>query len=94
MREIRVALLGADVPLNIAKDFVEKVKKKAREKILKSVKPGDLVAKIVHDLVELLSFNPKNEDFELILNKSKYNFNGGTTGSGKTTTAANFSSQT
>ena len=29
MREIRVALLEADVPLNIAKDFVEKVKKKA-----------------------------------------------------------------
>ena len=58
MREIRVALLEADVPLNIAKDFVEKVKKKAvGEKLLKSVKPGDLVVKIVHDtLVELLSF--------------------------------------
>ena len=72
MREIRVALLEADVPLNIAKDFVEKVKKKAvGEKLLKSVKPGDLVVKIVHDtLVELLSFNLKDEDFELLLNKS------------------------
>ena len=72
MREIRVALLEADVPLNIAKDFVEKVKKKAvGEKLLKSVKPGDLVVKIVHDtLIELLSFNLKDEDFDLLLNKS------------------------
>ena len=50
MREIRVALLEADVPLNLAKNFVEKVKEKAvGEKLLKSIKPGDLVVKIVHD---------------------------------------------
>ena len=91
MREIRVALLEADVPLNIAKDFVEKVKKKAvGEKLLKSVKPGDLVVKIVHDtLIELLSFNLKDEDFELLLNKSpSIILMVGLQGSGKTTTAA------
>ena len=91
MREIRVALLEADVPLNIAKDFVEKVKKKAvGEKLLKSVKPGDLVVKIVHDtLVELLSFNLKDEDFELLLNKNpSIILMVGLQGSGKTTTAA------
>ena len=91
MREIRVALLEADVPLNIAKDFVEKVKKKAvGEKLLKSVKPGDLVVKIVHDtLVELLSFNLKDEDFDLLLNKSpSIILMVGLQGSGKTTTAA------
>ncbi len=91
MREIRVALLEADVPLNIAKEFVEKVKKKAiGEKLLKSVKPGDLVVKIVHDtLVELLSFNLKDEDFELLLNKSpSIILMVGLQGSGKTTTAA------
>ena len=91
MREIRVALLEADVPLNIAKDFVEKVKKKAvGEKLLKSVKPGDLFVKIVHDtLVELLSFNLKDEDFDLLLNKSpSVILMVGLQGSGKTTTAA------
>ena len=91
MREIRVALLEADVPLNIAKDFVERVKKKAvGEKLLKSVKPGDLVVKIVHDtLVELLSFNLKDEDFDLLLNKSpSVILMVGLQGSGKTTTAA------
>ena len=91
MREIRVALLEADVPLNIAKDFVEKVKKKAvGEKLLKSIKPGDLVVKIVHDtLIELLSFNLKDTEFELLLNKSpSVILMVGLQGSGKTTTAA------
>ena len=91
MREIRVALLEAYVPLNIAKNFVETVKNKAvGEKLLKSVKPGDLVVKIVHDtLVELLSFNLKANDFDLILNKSpSIVLMVGLQGSGKTTTAA------
>ena len=91
MREIRVALLEADVPLSIAKDFVDQVKQKAvGEKLLKSVKPGDLVVKIVHDtLVDLLSFNLKDDDFELIINKAPSTIlMVGLQGSGKTTTAA------
>ena len=61
-----------------------------RKKLLKSVKPGDLVVKIVHDtLVELLSFNLKANDFDLILNKSpSIVLMVCLQGSGKTTTAA------
>ena len=91
MREIRVALLEADVPLDLAKEFVENVKKKAiGEKLLKSIKPGDLVVKIVHDtLVELLSANLEDNDFNLLLkNSPSIILMVGLQGSGKTTTAA------
>lgn len=56
LRMVRVALLEADVALPVAKDFVEKVKAQAvGEKVLRSVKPGQQVVKIVHDvLVETL----------------------------------------
>ena len=44
MREIRVALLEADVALPVAKGFIERVKEEAvGEKVLKSVKPGEQV---------------------------------------------------
>ena len=56
MREIRVALLEADVALPVVKDFVARVKEEARgEKLVRSIQPGQLVVKIVHDeLVKLL----------------------------------------
>ena len=91
MREIRVALLEADVPLNIAKDFVETIKKEAvGEKLLKSIKPGDLVVKIVHEsLIKLLSCNLEESDFELAIKKApSVILMIGLQGSGKTTTAA------
>ncbi|MAI02581.1 MAG: signal recognition particle protein [Rickettsiales bacterium] len=91
MREIRVALLEADVPLDIAKDFVEKVKSRAvGEKLLKSIKPGDLVVKIVHDsLIELLSSGLDDNKFNLNINKTPtVILMVGLQGSGKTTTAA------
>lgn len=88
MREIRVALLEADVSLPVVKEFIAKVKEDALgEKVVKSVQPGQMVIKIVHDeLVKLLGA----ESTEL-------NFNApapvcwmlvGLQGSGKTTTAA------
>jgi len=88
MREIRIALLEADVSLPVVKDFIAKVKGQALgEKVVKSVQPGQMVIKIVHDeLVKLLGA----EDTAL-------NFNApapvcmmlvGLQGSGKTTTAA------
>ncbi|MBR1825931.1 MAG: signal recognition particle protein [Alphaproteobacteria bacterium] len=88
MREIRVALLEADVSLSVVKNFISAVKTEALgEKVVKSVKPGQMVVKIVHDeLVKLLG----SETTEL-------NFNApapvcmllvGLQGSGKTTTAA------
>ena len=56
MREVRVALLEADVALPVVKDFIDKVKAKAvGETVIKSVTPGQMVVKIVHDhLVETL----------------------------------------
>ena len=56
LREIRVALLEADVSIEIAKEFIEKIKIKALGKeVIKSVTPGQMIIKIVNDeLVELL----------------------------------------
>ena len=56
MREVRVALLEADVALPVARDFVDQVTEKAvGQQVLRSVTPGQQVVKIVHDaLVETL----------------------------------------
>lgn len=57
VKEIRRALVGADVNYKIAKEFTDKVKDKAlgQENVLRSVKPGQLMIKIVNDeLVELM----------------------------------------
>ncbi len=56
LREVRVALLEADVALPVVKDFIEAVKDKAvGERVLRSVAPGRMVIKIVHDhLIEML----------------------------------------
>jgi signal recognition particle subunit SRP54 len=60
MREVRVALLEADVALPVVKDFVAKVREGAvGEKVVKSVTPGQMVVKLVHDeLVAFLSPGP------------------------------------
>src|SRR3546814_5174814 len=56
LREVRVALLEADVALPVVKDFIAAVREKAvGEAVVKSVTPGQMVIKIVHDhLVETL----------------------------------------
>src|ERR1043165_6908727 len=56
MREVRVALLEADVALPVARDFVEQVTERAvGQEVLRSVTPGQMVVKIVNDaLVETL----------------------------------------
>ncbi len=56
MREIRVALLEADVALPVVKGFITKIKAEAvGEKVIKSIKPGQQIVKIVHDgLVDML----------------------------------------
>src|SRR6266545_1771293 len=56
MREVRRALLEADVALEVARAFIDKVKAKAvGAQIVKSITPGQMVIKIVHDaLVETL----------------------------------------
>ena len=56
MREVRRALLEADVSLDVVRSFTDKVRAKAiGQAVLKSVTPGQLVVKIVHDeLVAML----------------------------------------
>ncbi len=86
MREIRIALLEADVNLNVAADFIEKVKADCTgQEVLKSVTPGQQVVKIVHDrLVELLGGGASELKFE---HKPAVIMLVGLHGSGKTTTA-------
>ncbi|MGO1076674.1 signal recognition particle protein [Inquilinus sp. CA228] len=60
MREVRVALLEADVALPVVKDFVDKARERAvGAEVLRSVTPGQQVIKIVHDcLIEMLGGTP------------------------------------
>lgn len=91
MREVRMALLEADVALPVVKDFVKRVKERAiGAEVAKSLKPGQMVVKIVHD-----------ELIETLGEPGRLNFSGsskphvimlvGLQGSGKTTTAAKLS---
>src|SRR4051794_9308981 len=88
MREVRVALLEADVALPVARDFVDRVTEKAvGQEVLRSVTPGQMVVKIVNDaLIETLG----SETAELNLNVSPpaVIMMVGLQGSGKTTTTA------
>ncbi len=86
MREVRLALLEADVNYKVVKEFTNHVKEKALgEEVKKSLKPGEVFVKIVNDeLVRLLGgdkaeFNTKGDPAILML--------AGLQGSGKTTTS-------
>ncbi|MGA1823607.1 MAG: signal recognition particle protein, partial [bacterium] len=59
MREVKIALLEADVNFQVVKTFIERIKQKAiGEDVLKSITPGQQIIKIVHDeLIELLGRN-------------------------------------
>lgn len=87
MREIRLALLEADVNYKVVKEFTTKVKEKALgEEVQKSIKPGDLFVKIVKDeLTELLGGESK--PLNLSGNPATLMLVG-LQGSGKTTTIA------
>jgi signal recognition particle subunit SRP54 len=88
MREVRVALLEADVALPVARDFVERVTEKAvGQEVLRSVTPGQMVVKIVHDaLVETLGSD--TAELDLNVNPPAVIMMVGLQGSGKTTTTA------
>jgi len=88
MREVRVALLEADVALPVVKDFIDQVQERAvGAEVLNSITPGQMVIKVVHDnLIRMLGS-------ELVPVTSGTNPPGvvmlvGLQGSGKTTTAA------
>ncbi len=88
MREVRRALLEADVALDVVKDFTEKVRAKAiGQDVVKSVTPGQMVVKIVHDeLVAMLGSDA--EPIDLAATPPVAILMVGLQGSGKTTTTA------
>ncbi|MFN0045407.1 MAG: signal recognition particle protein [Sphingorhabdus sp.] len=88
MREVRVALLEADVALPVVREFVDKVTEKAvGQSVLKSVTPGQQVVKIVNDaLVEMLG--AEQSDLNLAVAPPAIIMMVGLQGSGKTTTTA------
>ena len=88
LRNIRQALLEADVSLSVVKEFIEKVKPKALgEEIIRSTSPGQMMVKIVYDeLVQLLG--DTNYDINLNAVPPVPMMLVGLQGSGKTTTTA------
>lgn len=88
MREIRIALLEADVSLPVVKEFIEKAKSKAiGQELIKSINPAQLVIKIVHDqLIEALG--SESEPINLAAPSPMCILMLGLQGSGKTTSSA------
>jgi len=86
LREVRLALLEADVNFKVARDFIEKVKTKAiGQEVIQSIQPGQQIIKIIHDeLVELLG--SENYSLQLSGNPSCV-LMVGLHGSGKTTSS-------
>src|SRR4051812_14353112 len=86
LREVRLALLEADVNFKVARDFIERVKSKALgQEVIQSIQPGQQIIKIIHDeLVELLG--SANAGIELSGNASCV-LMVGLHGSGKTTSS-------
>jgi signal recognition particle subunit SRP54 len=88
LREVRLALLEADVSYKVVKDFVEDVKEKAiGQKVLEKLSPSQMVVKIVYDeLVELLGSTDSELHFES--GRPTAIMLVGLQGTGKTTSAA------
>ena len=88
MREVRIALLEADVNYAVAKDFINKVSEKAvGEDIIKSLTPGQQVIKIVRDELTTL-MGEKNEKLAVSSRLPTVILMCGLQGSGKTTMSA------
>src|SRR3974390_1507177 len=87
LRDVRMALLEADVNFKVARDFIERVKAKSiGMEVVQSIQPGQQIIKIIHDeLVELLGSS--NAGIQLSGNPSCV-LMAGRHGSGKTTSSA------
>ena len=90
LREVRVALLEADVSLPVARDFVKAVQEKAEgQAVTKSITPGQQVVKIVHDeLISVLAGDDAGAAALKVDNPPAPILMVGLQGSGKTTTTA------
>ncbi|MDA0710063.1 MAG: signal recognition particle protein [bacterium] len=88
MREVRRALLEADVNYKVARSFIEKVKEEAiGQEVLKTVSPGQQVVKVVHDaLVDLMGHRSSGLAFSAVPPSAIMMV--GLQGAGKTTTSA------
>ena len=88
LREIRIALLEADVALPVVKEFIEQAKEKAiGQELIKSINPAQMVIKIVNDqLIHALGGEP--EEINLNAPSPMVMLMVGLQGSGKTTTSA------
>src|SRR6476659_9225387 len=88
MREVRRALLEADVALEVVRDFTDKVKEKAvGQNVIKSVTPGQMVVKIVHD-ERVAMLGSDAQPIDLVAQPPVPRLLVGLQGSGKTTTCA------
>ncbi len=87
LREIRIALLEADVSLSVVRDFVEQVRVRALgQEVIRSISPGQMVIKIVHDhLIDLLGTD--GVELNLATTPPANILMVGLQGSGKTTTS-------
>lgn len=87
MREIRIALIEADVSLEVAKKFINNIKDKViGEKVIKSVSPAQMIIKIVQDnLVAVLG--SEKSDLNLAVKPPAVIMMVGLQGAGKTTTS-------
>jgi len=88
LREVRMALLEADVNFKVARDFIERVKEKSLgQEVIQSIQPGQQIIKIIHDeLVDLLG--SENAGLQVSGNPACI-LMVGLHGSGKTTSSAN-----
>jgi len=88
LKEIRLALLEADVALPVVKDFISNIKPKAiGQEIIRSTSPGQMIVKIVYDeLVSILGAKNEELNFKAVPPVSILLV--GLQGSGKTTSAA------
>jgi signal recognition particle subunit SRP54 len=88
LREVRIALLEADVALPVVKDLLDEIKTKALgQDVLKSLSPGQALIKIVRDELTLI-MGDKNDALNLAAQPPAAVLMLGLQGSGKTTTAA------
>ncbi|WP_041404521.1 signal recognition particle protein [Rickettsia massiliae] len=90
MRDIRVALLESDVALPVIKDFIAEVKQKALgQEVIKSVSPGQMIIKILHEEMINLLASSESETKLNLNSKPPVNFlMVGLQGSGKTTASS------
>ncbi len=91
LREVRMALLEADVSLPVVRQFIDQIKEKAvGQEVMKSLTPGQAFIKVVNDqLVELMG--EANEELALNATPPAVVMMAGLQGSGKTTTVAKLS---